>query len=646
MMLPRVATATYDAKRTPPRKAPLQLRPHLTEVIYRLVLPHGFVARGLAAPADVPLGLGLFQRRDELLPDGSVQVTVRFRVATPRMTPAEVDTFRAALAELRARPVAPVALDSEVSRAVERGDLRTAVDRSRALIAEDPGSAMHHVRFARALLAVGLGQEARDEGQRAVELAPESAEVWAEFGETLSHDLRGLPFGKGWDRDGAIAAYRKALKLREEGSIVARLALVLEYGSDGERYGPEAQLSEAVELYARYRALEHSHEMETREAMASLRAGKCPRTRERLAWVSDNRERMRLLLSCAALEDGVSQALAALEGSEGGPSQRAESLEGAAQLLTALRRYPLAQGLLQAAERLSPGSRDETFPELLAGVVRREERARSGPEQAVRTLLREAAEGRSEGLWIPGLDSARKEHVAYVSAMASVFGSRKVGVELLLGALRVSVREVGAKGWEVRTQGPWASAQTWVWRIPAGSEGPTSVEPVEDNGQKNPAQQVRRIAALARKAGEPSRARAALAPLVRDLDATPEDAELSVLDALAVGDASERILREATRAVLATGHEDADALRALALVRLARGELARARALEVEAQGLDPEAPPDGLSMLAEAWTRQALGFPVPAGETLSSGAGSLADAIRNLAGRVPKAVAVQGPGH
>jgi tetratricopeptide (TPR) repeat protein len=564
------------------------------------------------------------------------------------MTPAEVDVFRASLAELRARPVAPVAFDSEVSRAVERGDLRTAVDRSRALIAEEPGSAMHHVRFARALLAVGFGHEARDEGQQAVELAPESAEVWAELGDTLSHDLPGLPFGEGWDRDGAIAAYQKALKLREEGSIVARLALVLEYGSDGERYGTEAQLSEAVELYARYRALEHSHEMETREAMASLRAGKCSRTRERLAWVSEDRERMRLLLTCAALEGGVDAAIQVLEGSEGGPSQRAEALERAAQLLTSLRRYALARAVLQAAERLSPASRDETFPELLAGVLRPKERAPSGPEQAVRTLLREAVEGRSAGLPTPGLDSVRKEHVAYVSAMASVFGSRRVGTELLLGALRVSVREVGANGWEVRTQGPWASAQTWVWHVAASGDWPTSVEPLEDVGHKNPAREVRLAAASARRNGEASRARAVLGPLVRDLDATPEDLELSVLDALANGNASEPILGEATQAVLATGREDADALRTLALVRLARGELARARALEVEATELDPKARPEGLAMLAEAWTRRALGFATGDEDVRTSlvETGPLADAVRNLSGRVPKAVALQGQRH
>jgi hypothetical protein len=100
--------------------------------------------------------------------------------------------------------------------------------------------------------------------------------------------------------------------------------------------------------------------------------------------------------------------------------------------------------------------------------------------------------------------------------------------------------------------------------------------------------------ALARRSGKPLEARATLEPLVRGLEATPEDLELSALDALAAGDASEGTVDLATRAVFATGHRDADALRTLALIRLARGEVARARALEVEAMAFGPDARPAG----------------------------------------------------
>jgi hypothetical protein len=191
--------------------------------------------------------------------------------------------------------------------------------------------------------------------------------------------------------------------------------------------------------------------------------------------VSDRPERLRLLLTCAAFEGGVEQALRVLEEAEGGPSQHAEVLESAALLLTSERRYPLARALLEAAARISPGGRDETFPELLRAAVRLDERAEGGPKQAVRRLLREAVEGGSEARGVPGLEPVRTESLAFVRRMASFFGSRQVGLELLLGSLRMSVQGSEAAGWQVHSRGPWGAAKAWRWGIPAGAQQPTSV---------------------------------------------------------------------------------------------------------------------------------------------------------------------------
>ena len=187
---------------------------------------------------------------------------------------------------------------------------------------------------------------------------------------------------------------------------------------------------------------------------------------------------------------------------------------------------------------------------------------------------------------------------------------------------------------------------SWRWHVPLGARRPALVEPVDAATPTARNRGLRRAAARARRSGKPGEARTALESLVRSLVATPEDLELSALDALAAGDASDGTVDLATRAVFATGRRDADALRTLALVRAARGELARARALEVEATALEPQAPPDALARLGEAWTRDALGFPIgteDVGKSLLA-SGPFADAVRNLAARVPRAVAVQRP--
>ena len=68
-------------------------------------------------------------------------------------------------------------------------------------------------RIARALLAGGMGEAAREEARRAVQLEPRLAPAWRHLGWVLQHDELGRRFGPGFDRAGALAAYRKAKEL-------------------------------------------------------------------------------------------------------------------------------------------------------------------------------------------------------------------------------------------------------------------------------------------------------------------------------------------------------------------------------------------------------------------------------------------------
>ena len=76
-----------------------------------------------------------------------------------------------------------------------------------------PDRADQHSHYSRLLLKAGLGEAARAEARRAVELAPRSAAAYANLARTLTYDLLGRHFRPGMDWAGAAEAYRKALEL-------------------------------------------------------------------------------------------------------------------------------------------------------------------------------------------------------------------------------------------------------------------------------------------------------------------------------------------------------------------------------------------------------------------------------------------------
>ena len=117
---------------------------------------------------------------------------------------------------------------------------------------------MHRLRNASALLEAGLGTRAQREAQAATQLEPKSALAWKTLGWTLQHDAVGRRFGEGFDRAGAIAAYRKARALDpSELDIAADLAVLLEHDDHGVRYSAKANLEQAVDEYqARAQAAE------------------------------------------------------------------------------------------------------------------------------------------------------------------------------------------------------------------------------------------------------------------------------------------------------------------------------------------------------------------------------------------------------
>src|SRR5262245_64575133 len=111
-----------------------------------------------------------------------------------------------------------------------------------------------------------MGARAQREALAATRLEPKLALAWKTLGWTLQHDAVGRRFGAGFDRTGAIAAYRKARELDPTNTdIAADLAVLLEHDVNGVRYSDKADLDAAIAEYQarRKRSEEHTSELQS-----------------------------------------------------------------------------------------------------------------------------------------------------------------------------------------------------------------------------------------------------------------------------------------------------------------------------------------------------------------------------------------------
>lgn len=251
--LPEDATAEQKqqrAKAEAQRSPTYRMEPFTTEQRYRILAPAGFVARPLPADRVTKLGPATLTEHYVAESPRVVLASLKLAVDKPEITAQEALDFRQAVAEANTREFVLITFAQQAASLAAEGKIKEALAAGREEIAENPKSALPHVRMARVLLGAGVGDLARMEAAKAVELEPGSAASLTTLGWVLENDQLGVRFGLGFDRSGAIAAFRKALPLKSE-DFDPRfdLAILLEFNANGERYGAGANLADAVALY-------------------------------------------------------------------------------------------------------------------------------------------------------------------------------------------------------------------------------------------------------------------------------------------------------------------------------------------------------------------------------------------------------------
>ncbi|HWM89208.1 MAG TPA: DUF3857 domain-containing protein [Thermoanaerobaculia bacterium] len=329
-------------------------RPLQVEVRYRIVPPAGFEPRPLPSYRSRQLGPAKLEELYAPGEDRVVDIVIRFDSGKRRISPTELEALRDGLRRLSEEKPVMVTFDQVGEAHLAGGRIREALDEFRRLAALAPDEALPRTRVARALLAGGLGAPAREEAEQATRLEPGFAYAWTTLAWLRQHDDLGRRFGKGFDRAGAIAAYRKALQLDPDNDEArGDLAILLEHDAEGARYTAGADLAAAIEEYKALRGGLDSLGLPNNLVIALMWAQRWEEMQDLLDGMETSDIRAALQLVVVAATRGAEAALQEAERAFSDGEVRANALSSAGRNLMLLRRYNEAAALYERAGRQS-----------------------------------------------------------------------------------------------------------------------------------------------------------------------------------------------------------------------------------------------------------------------------------------------------
>jgi transglutaminase-like putative cysteine protease/Flp pilus assembly protein TadD len=352
--LPDEFTASDDEEDGPRQADYVFRRPVTAEVRYRIVPPVGYAPEPLPAARVRHLGTATLSEEYAKGDDNVVTASFRLDTGKRRITPQEFTALRTAVREAADDKVSLLLFDQVGEAYLDAGKVPEALAELQRLATLEPKKALPRTRIARALLAGGMGEAAREEARQAVKLEPKLAAAYRHLGWILEHDELGRHFGPGFDRAGALAALRKARELDPKDQTArSELAILLEHDAQGVRYSPKADLSAAIDEYKALKKDLGAKMVDDNLLVALVRAGRFAEAKELAAKMKDSQTGSILSLTAIAATDGVAAAVREGERSFSDDKARAAALQSAAQSLMLARRYPEAAALMERASRQS-----------------------------------------------------------------------------------------------------------------------------------------------------------------------------------------------------------------------------------------------------------------------------------------------------
>jgi tetratricopeptide (TPR) repeat protein len=336
--------------------------PYQAELVYEVHPAPGFVIDTKPTLPTLAMGPASLESTLEERPDGVVAVRYRFVLPRSRWTAQEVNDFRKAYDAFGATDVPSLALVHQGKKLHTARQFEQELDVYRKDVQSHPQDAAARMRLAQALLDLGFGTTARRLASEAMKLAPDDGTLWGYAAYIRSRDLLGRAERAGWDQQGAIAAYREALRVDPTSAFAAtNLSLMLEYNAAAQRYAPGSRLDEAVaaldSVPADKLAAYDGGSFLVNPIFDLLRLGRYDDMRARIAKMDAKKAPHVPSIVAAGVEGGPNGALSEAARIVKSGDNRAQILEGAANILVELRRYPEAAALLSAAADQSSDER-------------------------------------------------------------------------------------------------------------------------------------------------------------------------------------------------------------------------------------------------------------------------------------------------
>ncbi len=211
--------------------------------------PAGFVPRKVPKSEFVKLGTVSLSKKYSVT-GSTVEAVFVLDSGKKIISPSEFETTKKAV--LNFKKEKPVILNFEHIgyKLFSEGNYKGSIEEFKKYCSLEKDKVMPQIRLAGALLQAGLGDDAKKAARTAVSLDPKSAEAQAKLAWVLQFDGLGRRFMPGYDRAGAVAAYKKAIALDPHNWLYhANLAILYEYNENGLRYAEGADLGDAIEQY-------------------------------------------------------------------------------------------------------------------------------------------------------------------------------------------------------------------------------------------------------------------------------------------------------------------------------------------------------------------------------------------------------------